>query len=191
MITIKRGLLVLASVVAACTIAALPSGIAATQQPGPIDATGEINGAPFRIIVPADLERKAARIRARLRGQGRSPGRGRPAADLPGAFAGDRDGAARPGLGAGGDRVQGQRLGGERGPRRPRGPDELLQGQCRQAGPHVPCGASRWDRCPRSGWPSGTAARSTATSGLLRQRRDAPRRRLAAGDHAGLRRDVR
>jgi dienelactone hydrolase len=53
MITMKRGLLVLASVAAACTLAAVPSGIAATQQPGPLDVTGEINGAPFRIIVPA------------------------------------------------------------------------------------------------------------------------------------------
>jgi hypothetical protein len=49
----KRGLPLLASIIAACTLAAVPSGIAATQQPGPLDLTGEINGAPFRIIVPA------------------------------------------------------------------------------------------------------------------------------------------
>ena len=53
MITMRRGLSALAAVAAACTLAAVPSGIAATQQPGPLDVTGEINGAPFRIIVPA------------------------------------------------------------------------------------------------------------------------------------------
>ena len=45
----KRGLPVLASI-AACALAAVPSAVAAPQ--GPLDVTGEIDGAPFRITVP-------------------------------------------------------------------------------------------------------------------------------------------
>ena len=47
----KRGLALLASLVAACAIAAVPSGIAAPQV-GPLDVTGDIDGAPFRVTVP-------------------------------------------------------------------------------------------------------------------------------------------
>ena len=47
----KRGLPVLASIVAACALAAVPSAVAAPQV-GPLDVTGEIDGAPFRITVP-------------------------------------------------------------------------------------------------------------------------------------------
>jgi hypothetical protein len=47
----KRGLPLLASIVAACSLAAVPSAVAAPQV-GPLDVTGEIDGAPFRITVP-------------------------------------------------------------------------------------------------------------------------------------------
>jgi hypothetical protein len=47
----KRGLPLLAALVAGCTLAAVPSAIAAPQV-GPLDVTGNIDGAPFRIIVP-------------------------------------------------------------------------------------------------------------------------------------------
>jgi dienelactone hydrolase len=48
----KRGLPLLASVIAICAFAALPSAIAAPQV-GPLDLEGDINGAPFQILVPA------------------------------------------------------------------------------------------------------------------------------------------
>jgi hypothetical protein len=48
----------LAVLVTACTLAAVPSGTAtptsrSLAQPGPLDVSGEIAGAPFRIVVPA------------------------------------------------------------------------------------------------------------------------------------------
>jgi hypothetical protein len=50
-IKMKRGLPTLAALAVACALAAVPSGIAAPQV-SPLDVTGDIDGAPFRITVP-------------------------------------------------------------------------------------------------------------------------------------------
>ena len=90
MITMKRGLLVLAAVAAACTLAAVPSGVAATQQPGPLDVTGEINGAPFRIIVPATWNGKLIVIAHGYRDKADHPGEVDNRAPLDGDASGTR-----------------------------------------------------------------------------------------------------
>jgi hypothetical protein len=42
------------SLIALALVGIAPVRTAIAQQPGPLDISGEINGAPFRIVVPAD-----------------------------------------------------------------------------------------------------------------------------------------
>jgi dienelactone hydrolase len=73
MITIKRGLPALAALAVACALAAVPSAIAAPQV-GPLDITGDLNGAPFQIIVPSDWNGKLIVIAHGYRDKADHPG---------------------------------------------------------------------------------------------------------------------
>ncbi len=54
------------SLIALALVGIAPVRTAIAQQPGPLDISGEINGAPFRIVVPAYSERDSALVPTRL-----------------------------------------------------------------------------------------------------------------------------
>ena len=109
-------------------------------QPGPLNLAGEINGAPFRIIVPATWNGKLLVLAHGYDDKADHPGEVDVRAAFPRQFLVARPALLAEGWAVAGDCVQGQRVGRQGRVGRRRCTDELLQRQHCHATAHLSLG---------------------------------------------------